>query len=102
MVPHSIPDGPSGIRMDPFTVSSRLPFMHNLEHVAASSSVPATTGSSSGSIPHYTSHTHQMGSIAGAGSLFLGSQISEAAVRGASLHVGQEVPTSLFEGSLVQ
>uniref|UniRef100_A0A0A8YM16 Uncharacterized protein n=1 Tax=Arundo donax TaxID=35708 RepID=A0A0A8YM16_ARUDO len=102
MVPHSRPDGPSSIPMDPFTVSSQLPYVHNLERVGTSSSVPATTGSSSGSSRHYMSHTRQMASVPGAGSLPLGTQIDEAAVHAGSLVVGSEVPTSLFEGSGVE
>ncbi|XP_062198906.1 uncharacterized protein LOC133901567 isoform X2 [Phragmites australis] len=99
IVLHSRPDGPSGMPMDRFTTSSGLPYMHNLEHVDVSSSVPATAGNFIGSRRHYTSHPDLMASVPGVGSLLLGTQIDEAVVHAVSLGVGSELPTSLFDGS---
>ncbi|TVU11197.1 hypothetical protein EJB05_44768, partial [Eragrostis curvula] len=84
----SRPTGSSGMPMEPFNASGGLPYVHNLEHLGAWSSVRASTGSFGGPSRHHTSLRHLTASVPGFDRLFLGTQIDEPGV-----------PTSLFDGS---
>jgi activator-of-BECN1-regulated-autophagy protein 1 len=99
IVLQSRPDGLSGMPMEPPTASRGLPYLHNLEHVGASSSVVAYAGGFDGTSQHYTSLRHLTASVPGIERLFLGPQTYERGVHGVSLSVGSDVPTSLFDGS---
>jgi activating molecule in BECN1-regulated autophagy protein 1 len=99
IVLQSRPDGLSGMPMEPPTASRGLPYLHNLEHVGASSSVAAYAGGFDGTSQHYTSLRHLTASVPGIERLFLGPQTYERGVHGVSLSVGSDVPTSLFDGS---
>lgn len=68
---------------------SELSYMHNLEQVGASSSVPVTTDSFHGSRLHDTSGHHLMTSVPGIGT---------AEAPAISLSVGSEQTTSLLGG----
>ncbi|KAL6854570.1 hypothetical protein ACP4OV_019132 [Aristida adscensionis] len=77
------------------STSSELPYRHNLEHVGASPSVLATTGSFSGS----ASHSHLVASVPGVRILPLGIRTDEDRIHAVSLGVRSETPISEYGGT---
>ncbi|GJM99762.1 hypothetical protein PR202_ga16892 [Eleusine coracana subsp. coracana] len=99
IVLQSRPDGPSSMPMELFPASHGLPYVPNLEHAGSLPSVPASSSSFGVSSRHYTSLRQLAASMPGVERLFLGTRIDEPGVRGISLSIGSEVPTSLFDSS---